>query len=184
MTKPLPSITGYHLDQVLVLLGGASREQLIVFNQWAAVALDLYHSDSNASYHFLLDGTEMLTKLSWDSNFEKSAMRARKDIAEDGAISLAFFVMAVLLDYTYVHQSEIGEGVDYGFHKNRPSSENFFKDCHYVEVSGLLEENKSNTLASRIMRKHGQIDRGSRRTERTSVIVTHFQKPITVKENH
>jgi len=93
--------------------------------------------------------------------------------------------MAVLLGFKYVQQSEIGEGVDYGFQKEDPDPENFFKGCHYVEISGLLEENGSNTLANRIKIKHEQIEKGRRPNNNlSSVIVTHFQKPITIKEEH
>lgn len=57
-------------------------------------------------------------------------------------------------------------------------------DFCYVEVSGLLEETKSNTLKERIKDKHNQINKGSKRTKTSSVIVTLFSKPITVKEVH
>ena len=174
----------YHLNQIVERLKGASPEQLTVFNQWAAVALDRYHQNSSAIFEFIIDNKNRECNLCWNSNFPKAAMREEVKIAEDGGVSLAFFVMSVLLGYRYVQQSEIGEGVDYGFQINTPDPENFFKDCHHVEISGLLEERGGNTLASRVKYKHGQIDKGSRKNDPSSVIVTHFKKPITVKEIH
>ncbi|KUJ54022.1 hypothetical protein [Chryseobacterium aquaticum] len=61
----------------------------------------------------------------------------------------------------------------------------FFSDkYYYVEISGILEENKSNTLVNRIKKKHEQINRGSKRDQSSSVVVTLFAKPTTVKETH
>jgi hypothetical protein len=99
---------------------------------------------------------------------------------------MAWFVMSVLLDYNYVEQSEIGAGVDYRFMKSEPNDDdlNFLDDYHYVEVSGILEELGTNTLKRRVKDKHSQIMRGSKQTEPSSVIVTLFCTPITVKEIH
>ncbi|MCX8481923.1 MAG: hypothetical protein ORN58_08395 [Sediminibacterium sp.] len=57
-------------------------------------------------------------------------------------------------------------------------------DSHYVEISGILEESKTNTLKGRIKDKHEQIKKGSKKDKSSSVIVTLFKKPITVKEIH
>src|SRR5688572_15308563 len=128
----MPPVKGYHLDQTISKLQGASKEQLIVFNQWAAVALDLYHKNSTALFEFTFDKKNLKENVAWNSNFNKGLMRERKHIAEDGGVGLAFFLMSVLLKYRYVQQSEIGEGVDYGFQTKKPSSKNFFKNCHFV----------------------------------------------------
>ena len=56
-------------------------------------------------------------------------------ISEYGGISLAFFVMSVLLKYKYVIQSEVGEGVDYNFKIEKPRDNNFLDTSHYVEIS-------------------------------------------------
>jgi hypothetical protein len=179
-----PILPEYHLNQTLDALSGTNPIILTSFNQWAAVALDLYHSNSRAKFDFELDGVSSVVQLVWNSNFERGLMRERKHIAEDGGVALALFIMSVLLGYRYVLQSEIGEGVDYGFTKETLDPENFFKNCHFTEISGLLEEKGSNTLINRIKQKHEQITKGIRSKEICSVIVTHFQKPITVKENH
>lgn len=57
-------------------------------------------------------------------------------------------------------------------------------DSHYVEISGILEESKTNTLKGRIKDKHEQIKKGSKKDKSSSVIVTLFKKPINVKEIH
>lgn len=57
-------------------------------------------------------------------------------------------------------------------------------DSHYVEISRILEESKTNTLKGRIKDKHEQIKKGSKKDKSSSVIVTLFKKPINVKEIH
>ena len=174
----------YHLNQVLENLGGPSKEQIIVFNQWAAVALNKFHSNSKTLFNFNLNGIRSECILNWDSNFSQDAMREKKTLAENGGISLAMFVMSILSDYKYVHQSEIGAGTDYGFTKTKPTSENFLENCHYIEVSGLLEEKGVNTLSNRVQIKHKQIEKGSNRDNKSSIIVTLFNDALTHQEKH
>jgi hypothetical protein len=176
----------FNLNQIIGKLKGPSREHLIVHNQWAAVGLDRYHRNSSAEMNFSIEGVLKKIKLSWDSNFSKTSMKEDVDVANHGAVCLAWFVMSVLLNYSYVEQTEIGDGVDYRFKEKEPDDDdlNFMDDYHYVEVSGILEESKSNTLKNRIKDKHAQIKRGGKRDMPSSVIVTLFSEPQTVKETH
>lgn len=176
----------YNLNQTVKKLKGPTTEQLVCQNQWAAVALDKFHKDSNTEIEFAIDGVVLTANLHWDSNFSKAAMKEMTEAANQGGVAMAMFVMSVLQDYSYVEQSEIGEGVDYRFMKDEPADDdlNFLEDPHYVEVSGVLEESRTNTLNTRIKIKHDQINRGSRKDEESSVIVTLFSYPKTVKEVH
>lgn len=176
----------YHLDKTKAKLKGPTQEQIISCNQWAATALDRYHNDSKAEISFVVDGTLVKAILDWNSKFSKAAMKEDKDMANHGGVAMAWFVMSVLLDYGYVEQSEIGDGVDYRFKKEEPDDDdlNFLDDYHYVEISGILQESKTNTLKGRIMDKHKQIERGGKSGKPSSVIVTLFNAPTTVKEIH
>jgi hypothetical protein len=176
----------FSLEQTISRLNGLPKEQIKVQNYWAATAFDRFHKNSKAEIEFSLDGFSKRVLLNWDSNFQKGAMREDIDIANQGGVAMAWFVMSVLLDYSYVEQSEIGEGVDYRFTKSEHSDDdlNFLDDSHYVEVSGILEESKTNTLLGRVQVKHKQIAKGSKRDEPSSVIVTLFSAPKTVKEIH
>ena len=60
-------------------------------------------------------------------------------MANHGGVAIAMFVMSVLLGYSYVEQTEIGDGVDYNFMKHEPDENelNFLSSGHYVEVSGI-----------------------------------------------
>jgi hypothetical protein len=176
----------FHLDLTKTKLKGPTEAQIIAHNQWAATALDKFHGKSEAEIEFVIDGLSTITKLLWDSNFSKAAMKEEKDMANHGGVALAWFAMSVFLNYGYVEQTEIGDGVDYRFMKQEPNDDdlNFINNFHHVEISGILQESKSNTLKGRIKAKHRQIKTGSKRNESSSVIVTLFNQPKTVKEIH
>jgi hypothetical protein len=176
----------YQLDETINTLTGPPKDHIRVHNYWAATGLDRYHKDSSAEFEFTIDGEVKHAKLSWNSNFSKATMKEDKDIANHGGVALAWFVMSVLLGYNYVEQSEIGDGVDYRFMKSEPKDDdlNFLDNYHYVEISGILQESKTNTLKTRIKDKHEQIMRGGKRDEPSSVIITLFSAPKTVKIIH
>jgi hypothetical protein len=176
----------YHLDTTITKLSGPTNAQIESCNQWAATALDKYHSNSEADIELDINGISTKVKLAWDSNFPKAAMKEEKDMANHGGVALAWFAMSVILDYGYVEQTEIGDGVDYRFMKDEPDDDdlNFMGKFHYVEISGILQESRTNTLKGRIKDKHEQINRGGKRNESSSVIVTLFSQPKTVKEIH
>ena len=175
-----------HLKHTLEKLQGPPPEQIIVHNYWAATALDRFHQHSKAEMEFSIEGSVRTVNLSWDSDFSKAAMKEDVDIANHGGVGVAWFVMSVLLEYGYVEQSEIGDGVDYRFLKAEPSEDNFnfLEDHHYIEVSGILEESSSNTLKRRIREKHEQISKGSKKDKSSSIVITLFSQPKTVKEFH
>lgn len=175
-----------HLSLTKERLKGPSPEQIIFNNQWAAVALDRYHTESTASLNLEIDGINSEITLKWNSDFSRNAMRERIDMANHGGVALAWFIMSILMEYGFVEQSEIGDGVDYRFKKSETDDDdlNFLDDFHYVEISGILEESRTNTMKGRIKDKHDQIDKGKKRDKSSSVIVTLFSKPKTVKEIH
>ena len=179
-------MTEYHLNLTKEKLSGPTIAQIESYNQWAATALDKFHNNSEAEIEFEINGALTKSKLIWNSNFSKAAMKEDIDMANFGGVALAWFIMSVLLDYNYVEQTEIGDGVDYRFKKEEPDDDdlNFMCDFHYVEISGILLESKTNTLKGRIKDKHEQIKRGGKRNESSSVIVTLFSTPKIVKEIH
>lgn len=176
----------YNLDETLTKLSGPTKELIKVCNQWAAVALDRFHNNSQTKIKFHLDKIEEEAIIRWDSNFSKAAMKEDVDIANHGGVAMAFFLMSVLSNYKYAEQTEIGDGVDYRFKESEPDDDdlNFLDDFHYVEVSGILYESPTNTLKNRIKNKHNQISKGLKKNKSSSVIVTLFSTPIIVKETH
>ena len=178
-------MNSHHLDETLNALKGPTEAQITVNNQWAAVALDMFHSSSNTILQFEVDGNSGQIDLKWNSEFSKAAMKEEVYMAFHGGEALAMFIMSVICGYGHAGQSEIGTGVDYWFMKEEPNDDdlNFLVNYHYVEISGILKESKSNTLKGRIKDKHKQIDEGGKQ-DKSSVIVTLFSEPKTVKEIH
>ncbi|MET2983994.1 hypothetical protein [Aureibaculum conchae] len=176
----------HNLEETVQKLRGPSKEQIIVGNQWAAVALDKFHINSRARIKIVNKKVEEEIILTWNSDFPSAAMKENVDMANHGGVAIAFFLMSTLSDYKYVEQSEIGDGVDYRFKINEPKDDdlNFLDDFHYVEVSGILQESPTNTLKRRVKNKHDQIKKGRKRDKSSSVIVTLFSEPQTVREIH
>jgi hypothetical protein len=182
----MPPMKSHNLNETVLKLKGPTQEQITVGNQWAAVALDKFHIDSKAKIKITNEKKEEFIFLHWDSKFSSAAMKENVDMANHGGVAIAFFIMSVLSDYKYVEQSEIGDGVDYRFKNDEPNDDdlNFLDDFHYVEVSGILQESKTNTLKKRIKTKHDQIKKGRKKDKSSSVIVTLFSEPQTVREIH
>jgi len=176
----------HNLQETILNLKGPSKEQIIVGNQWAAVALNKFHSNSKATIKIINEKIEEEIILTWNSNFSSAAMKESVDMANHGGVAIAFFLMSSLLDYKYVEQTEIGDGVDYRFKINESNDDdlNFLDDYHYVEVSGILKESPTNTLRRRIKDKHNQIKKGRKKDKSSSVVVTLFSEPKTVREIH
>ncbi len=173
-------VRDYHLDETLQKLNGPTPKQLVVYNQGAAIALDFFHQNSKATFKCVIDGVNVSVLLNWNSNFSKAGLQEKKVISEYGGISLAFFVMSVLLNYKYAIQSEVGEGVDYNFKLEKPSDDNFLAASHYVEVSGILEETPTNNMKTRLAIKHKQIEKGTRFKETSSIVISIFNTPTLV----
>lgn len=176
----------HNLQETIQNLKGPSKEQIIVGNQWAAVALNKFHPNSKAQIKIINEKIEKEIILVWNSDFPTAAMKENVDIANHGGVAIAFFLMSTLLDYKYVEQTEIGDGVDYRFKTNESNDDdlNFLDNYHYVEVSGILEETPSNTLKRRIKVKHQQIKKGRKKDKSSSVVVTLFSEPKAVREIH
>ncbi len=176
----------FHLDETVDFLRcGASKESILTNNQWAAVGLDHFHHGSQAEFLFSVDGDEQRIFLSWNSDFQKLSMRETKYIAEHGGVSLAYFIMSVLLGYRTVVQTEIGDGVDYMFAKEEILNHDdiFAIVGVFVEVSGIHHGDRS-SISNRVRIKHGQIDAGGRRGSATAVIVACLNRAETMYETH
>lgn len=165
-------IKAYHLSTTSESLGGASKELITVNNQWAAVGLDKTHDNSKARFTISIDGKQREIDLKWDSTFPKDGMRSKHNIAEFGGVSLACFVMTQILDYNYLMQSEIGEGVDYRFVKVENDEDDPYNlEGIHVEVSGILDGIQKD-IDTRVKIKHAQIRKGTHSDESCAVLIS------------
>lgn len=186
MEEELNYIQEISLDYIIEILKGPTKEEIIYKNQHAVIALNNFHSDSKTVWTFSLDNVYTNYLLIWDSQFSTTTAKEKTEIVNHGAVAIAYLVMSCIRGYKYVEQTEIGTGVDYRFRFEEPEDEelNFIDDFHYVEISGIFEENQSNTLRARINKKHKQIEKGSKTGIDSSVVITLFSTPETVYETH
>lgn len=75
-----------HLNDTVKKLLGPTSEQVTVWNQWAAYALNKYHNCGRAVFEFDLNGAKQSKTIIWDSKFSKAAMREHRKLAENGAV--------------------------------------------------------------------------------------------------
>ncbi|MEP7268493.1 MAG: hypothetical protein ABI844_12770 [Saprospiraceae bacterium] len=177
----------YLLSDTLKHLTGPSKEQIIVNNQWASVAFGKYHANNIVKIKLLVNEGNEHFQLKLESSFSKAAMKEEKYMAFHGAESLAWFLMSVLNGYKYLSQSEIGEGCDYRFYKDIPNDANLnflSEEFEFIEISGIMEESKTNTIRIRLKQKHLQLTKGTKRDEPSSIIVSLFKQPTIVKVKH
>ena len=68
----------YYLDETLRILEGPTPEQITVYNQGAAIALDFFHPNSRVSFNCMIDGSNVTIPINWNSNFSKAGFREGK----------------------------------------------------------------------------------------------------------
>ena len=97
------------------------------------------------------------------------------DAIEDGAEAIALLLSIHRTEYTAVERATTTTGIDYwlGYKDNR---NNPFKRAGRLEVSGIFEENESNTVKNRVKDKLRQT-KPTDRTFPVYVIVVEFSQP-------
>jgi hypothetical protein len=120
------------------------------------------------------DLSEQFT-LRWEVPTEKmiAAHDDLEDAAENAAHALAFLIIEKTTDYTAIHQSRKGTGVDW-FLGHR--SKQLFQKSARLEVSGLLKGDNSR-FSSRIKQKLEQTKKSDSTQMVAYVSVSEFQTP-------
>lgn len=102
------------------------------------------------------------------------------DLAEDGAVGIALMLIVTLTKYTVVERAARGTGVDYLLGERESVSladrDDFNEHTAYLEVSGILRENRNNSVRKRLYKKMNrkiQTDEG----KPVYVIVVEFSTP-------
>lgn len=94
--------------------------------------------------------------LNWDGAFTDQMQRAYSDankVTEEASVGLSLLLTRKLTDYTVIERSWSGTGIDYwlGY-----EADPLFTRAARLEVSGILMETSSNSMASRIKLKEQQ----------------------------
>lgn len=115
----------------------------------------------------------------WDNEIDEQTRRTWNDIqelTEYGATGIAVLLTNKLTEFTVIERApKNGGGVDYYLgHKNLDS----FEKAARLEISGILEETKSNNISGRIRLKIKQVSR-FRNDLPVYVVVIEFGKPTS-----
>ena len=118
----------------------------------AGVHLDTTFCDDTGCYKIIWDESKIdATKLIKSYNLD--------DAVEFGAEAISLLLIKKQTPFTSIERSVRGSGIDYwlGFRTDDPNSLFSKKDAR-LEVSGILKENLTNTIKTRIKRKIQQTE--------------------------
>lgn len=99
---------------------------------------------------------DTLFRMSWDGIFTEQMQRAYSDInkvTEEASVGISLLLTRKLTDYTIIERSWTGTGIDYwlGY-----EADPLFTRAARLEISGILLETISNSMATRIKAKEQQ----------------------------
>lgn len=77
----------------------------------------------------------------------------RKKMLDFGACTIALLLMPEYTKFTAFEQSPTGDRIDYYLTTDEVDDELIFNNTALLEISGIQEENSSNTIAKRIQEK-------------------------------
>ncbi|WP_200978610.1 hypothetical protein [Echinicola sp. 20G] len=129
----------------------------------------------------LVDGiVKQKYKLRWTKEISDAGWQEEKVISEFAGYAMAFILVFELTDYTILHQSATGTGIDYYLcHKKGTKGydeKNFLKGAR-LEVSGIFKESKTNTLDVRLKSKINQTKPSDNSGLPAYISVTEFSNP-------
>lgn len=104
----------------------------------------------------------------------QSSWNDEQELTEFAATGLAISLVMSATDFTFVKRAKRGSGWDYFL--GRKIKNNLPVLNGLLEISGILQEKKSNLLSSRVYRKILQIQKGNTNLT-TYVIVVEFGQP-------
>ncbi len=134
------------------------------------VELDLYFD--NKTYKYSVFWPEDKIDIGKVNNFYNS-----DDALPYGAEAIAIFVCMNHTEFDALLRSVRRTGIDYWLgHKN--ANPNLpFQNTGRLEVSGILEENESNTISKRVKEKLSQTSQSDKSTLPVYVVVVAFDQP-------
>lgn len=173
MSTPSPLV--FDIDEVEHLNSPISPKQRASWGEGCAIA---FENQGHASpVTMKVSGLrEESVQVRWTSPTHRSGWNEPRRIAEAGAITLAFFVVAAYTPYAIVEEAFQGEGVDY-FLNDDTDDFNFFKAR--LEISGINSATKTNTIAGRVNEKIAQATRSAHYGLPAYIVVSEFSGPET-----
>lgn len=166
----LPGLTKRH--------GGAHYEA-------ALICLEKHHHQSGVQCHLNSLNENLSTlELVWAEEITEQTRNSWNDISEAtewGAAGIAILVILECTEYTVIRCSKKGTGFDYwlGYKKDVDNlGENVLKDEARLEVSGILSEQKGNTVKQRVKKRDRQTKKSDDLRMPVYIVVVEFSSPV------
>jgi hypothetical protein len=135
----------------------------------SGVQVKVHHDDQNDNFEVCWNGvvTEEIRR----------AYRDQNKATDFAACSIALLLVPQLTEFTAVEQSNVGTTIDYYLAPKTQDDTLIFNHAARLEVSGILEENKDNTVDGRIQRKVRRLKPDPRGSLPTFIVVVEFSQP-------
>jgi hypothetical protein len=166
------------IDQLHTTVESFSRCQLQFLSENCIVAMET--SKHKPSCTLTVTGSSQITyTLQWTTGISLAGYKEPVKFTEHGAEAIAFLLAQKRTRFKVLEEALIGTGFDYwlGYPSTHPKYDpkNFLRAR--LEVSGILEETGSNTLAKRIAQKKKQVSVTDDLKLPAYIAITEFSTP-------
>ena len=124
------------------------------------------------------DDSDVVFPILWDDEVTNELRRAYADLVkatENAACAIALLIMRRITNFTAIEQASRGTTIDYYLGYKKEIDDLIFNHAARLEVSGILQEDESNTVDSRIKDKQRRLKPGLL----TFIIVVEFSYPMS-----
>lgn len=115
--------------------------------------------------------------LQWEDYFDEqidSAWQDEIEYTDNGAVCLSALLVKECTDYTIIRRARIGTGIDYWLGKE---NDILFQDSARLEISGIFEESKTNTVQKRFNKKKRQVQSSDSTSLPVYISIIEFSSP-------
>lgn len=142
----------------------------------SGVRIKVHHNNQNDTFEVCWDGivTDELRR----------AYRDQNKTTDFAACSIALLLVHQLTEFTAVEQSNVGTTIDYYLTPKAQDDTLIFNHAARLEVSGIFEETKDNTVDGRIQDKIRRLKPDPRGGLPTFILVVEFSQPWAKMVQH
>jgi hypothetical protein len=163
------------------------KEAVGFYKHNCMVCFDEHGYESGVQLRVQHEGRNEVFEVSWDGVVTEEIRRAYRDqtkTVDFGACSIALLLVRRLTEFTAVEQSSIGTTVDYYLAPKTEDDTLIFNHAARLEVSGILQETKGNTVNGRIRRKIRRLKPDPQGYLPTFIIIVEFSQPSAKMVQH
>jgi hypothetical protein len=124
------------------------------------------------------DDSDVVFQVLWDNEVTDELRRSYADLVkatENAACAIALLIVREITDFTAIEQASRGTTIDYYLSYKEEIDDLIFNHAARLEATGILQEDESNTIDSRIKDKQRRLKPGLP----TFIIVVEFSYPMS-----